>query len=186
MEQEHFQQDSTSVAKRHAWAHSLVLMALAANLVACATAHTPEVDSPDGGAQTNIRPGDVGASCRNTPSLHARNWSSSWHPDEVYAISGESSCHDTDLCLVYRIPGNPSVDCDWDDDGDYRTRCASEEEVSERVFCSCRCDGEPGINSWGEPSVELCDCPSGFRCSPTFDVGPVGFVGSYCVPEHLE
>jgi len=73
--------------------------------------------------------------------------------------------------------------------------------VSDSVYCSCRCDipdpsTVPGItdqekNELDKSKVQLCDCPSGFKCVPLCDqthgncsIVPKGKWGSYCVRDN--
>lgn len=81
---------------------------------------------------------------------------------ETYVESSSSECV-TRVCLVRGLGGDPRPDCTPDDD----TVCATERDVADSVYCSCRCDDEG--------SGQGCACPDGYRCEPT------GRLGSYCV-----
>jgi hypothetical protein len=91
---------------------------------------------------------------------------------EAYVESRSDQC-DTEACLVYKLRGYPNADCD--ETADAGVQCASEREVEQRAYCSCRCDapaGDPG---------ELCECGDGLTCVPVLEDGPPGIRGSYCV-----
>ena len=89
--------------------------------------------------------------------------------NEVLVETASPDCV-TGACMVYEVDGAfyPAKDCS-------NLACASESEVANRVFCTCRCSAhEPG----DEP---LCDCPSGFVCQDILTSGPAA--GGYCVRE---
>jgi hypothetical protein len=91
---------------------------------------------------------------------------------EAYVESRSDQC-ETEACLVYKLRGYPNADCD--ETADAGVHCATEQEVEQRAYCSCRCDapaGDPG---------ELCECGDGFSCVPVLEDGPPGIRGSYCV-----
>lgn len=70
-------------------------------------------------------------------------------------------------CVVYHLGGDPSPDCKGDN-------CVTGEEVSQHVFCTCRCDAPAG-------QAAACECPDGFSCEPVIENGPDTLRGSYCV-----
>jgi hypothetical protein len=80
-------------------------------------------------------------------------------------------------CLVHEVYGDIRPDCVpcsyWSDPLCETERCASEDEVEERVYCSCHCDAPDG------PAE--CTCPTGYSCQPVLPLGPKGVTGSYCV-----
>jgi hypothetical protein len=75
---------------------------------------------------------------------------------ETYVELSSAECA-TRVCLVRHLSGDPTPSC--------TTNCATEQEVEESVYCSCRCDG-----------AGACECPAGFACTA------VG-AESYCVRE---
>jgi hypothetical protein len=70
-------------------------------------------------------------------------------------------------CVVYHLGGDPSPDCKGDN-------CVVGEEVSQHVYCTCRCDAPPD-------QAASCECPDGFSCQPVIENGPDTLRGSYCV-----
>lgn len=77
---------------------------------------------------------------------------------ETYVETESPQCLSR-LCIVRGLSGDPSDRC--------TEGCASEAQVREHVYCTCRCD-ESGDR-------EPCACPNGFVCEPT------GMLGSFCV-----
>ena len=75
---------------------------------------------------------------------------------EVYIETRSLQCA-TRVCLVYKW--NQRIEPD---------------KRPERVFCTCRCDGE------GDPS-SFCTCPEQFSCTNVFVAGNPGIRGSYCI-----
>lgn len=56
--------------------------------------------------------------------------------------------------------------------------CPPEDQIDERVYCTCRCDAPADSNA------PTCECDEGFKCEPILDEsfsGSEGFVGGYCV-----
>lgn len=108
----------------------------------------------------------VGAPC--LPELIPVN---GFNRSDTYIQTGSDQCQ-TGICMVFKLRGNPNpdtcslaMDCNADPDNAdacFQQRCASSEEVKDRVYCTCQCDGG-------------CKCPSGFSC---VDVG--SDLGSYC------
>lgn len=100
----------------------------------------------------------------------------------------------TRVCLVYQFEGDPTHEvlpdgtntCDLDGKTPDGTPtmiptaddplCATRQDIRDHVYCSCRC-GASAANS----NVPLCDCPSGFSCTPLQEGGGPGVEGSYCV-----
>ena len=66
-------------------------------------------------------------------------------------------------------------------------RFPSDAQLSERVFCTCRC----GTTGGADDGTPLCECGEGFVCSddeslgtaagPVLSQGGVGIRGSYCL-----
>ena len=52
---------------------------------------------------------------------------------------------------------------------------ADPNETADRIYCSCRCDAGPDAPG--------CECPAGFSCRDTFDLGGPGYEGGYCVKD---
>ncbi len=92
---------------------------------------------------------------------------------EVYLETSSSQCS-TGVCVVYQLEGDPHqiVGSDSCVDEDL---CTTQDEVDERVYCTCRCLAPD--NS----SVTLCDCPSGFDCLELTSPDGSGSLGSFCV-----
>ncbi len=92
---------------------------------------------------------------------------------EAYVETGSVQCR-TRVCLVYRYQGDP-------------TRCEREEcdqldqqQVADRVFCSCRCRAPEG-----QPT---CECAEGFVCTEDYIISSErvpGTQGAYCVKRDL-
>lgn len=118
---------------------------------------TDFVDTPGSGVPS------LGETCEpdNTPP---GGFSSS----EVYLEVAAPEC-DGHACLVYHLEGDPSADCTTD--------CADPEEVQEKVFCSCKCDGTS--------AGAYCNCPAGFSCEELFSAPAGGLEGSYCIRDSL-
>lgn len=72
------------------------------------------------------------------------------------------------VCMAYHLGGNTDPSCDGLD------TCATPEQLEERVYCTCRCDGPPG-------TANLCDCPNGFSCVDVVPTTQSDLAGSYCV-----
>ncbi|MGD8863155.1 MAG: hypothetical protein PVI30_24285 [Myxococcales bacterium] len=84
---------------------------------------------------------------------------------EAYLQTGAQACGGG-ACLVFRLGGDPLERC-------VSSNCASPDEVQERVYCSCRCDG-------ADPDADYCACPEGFTCVDLGQLGPESAEGSYC------
>jgi hypothetical protein len=104
----------------------------------------------------------LGEACE--PDTQPGGFSSS----EVYIEVGAPEC-DGHPCLVYQLDGDPSADCTTD--------CAEPDDVQEKVFCSCKCDGTS--------AGAYCNCPAGFSCEELFSAPDGGLEGSYCVRDSV-
>jgi hypothetical protein len=99
---------------------------------------------------------------------------------ESYIESSSVQCRSR-LCIVHRLdnstqgkePADPTKICEDGEDRDERG-CVTEGEISQSIFCTCRCDGP-------STSIEFCQCPDGFSCEPVLTLGGDGIRGSYCV-----
>ena len=99
---------------------------------------------------------------------------------ESYIESSSVQCRSR-LCIVHRLdnstqgktPADPSKVCAEGEDREERG-CVTEKEISESIFCTCRCDGP-------STSIEFCQCPDGFSCQEVLTLGGDGIRGSYCV-----
>lgn len=91
-------------------------------------------------------------------------------PSEAYIESSSVQC-ETRVCMVWKLEGAPqgTPTCMQDP-----TKCASEQDVNDRVYCTCRCDA-------GNSRFASCTCPSGYTCAPVLEQGSEGVRGSYCV-----
>lgn len=74
---------------------------------------------------------------------------------ETYLETGSPQCV-TRLCIARGLLGDPRPDC--------TEGCASDADVEEHVYCTCRCDGP-----------NPCECPEGFVCEQA------EALGRYCV-----
>jgi hypothetical protein len=77
----------------------------------------------------------------------------------------------TRVCIVDRLRGDPTKICE---DTGGMMGCASRDAVDRSVYCTCRCDGPPGV-------ADFCECPEGFICKEILSSGGVGIRGSYCI-----
>lgn len=114
---------------------------------------------------------------------------------EVYLETRSLQCR-TRVCLVNKLTGDPSVRVSCNEAGADTTcvvpcpsgdetcsgckirKCdlyVSPEAVEERVYCTCKCDGQD------QDTIRCDECPDGFECCPAFTIGPPGLRGSYCV-----
>jgi hypothetical protein len=87
---------------------------------------------------------------------------------EAYIESSSVQC-ETRVCMVWHLSGVPTT-AQGCNSGD----CASEDELSKYVYCTCRCES-------GNSKFASCTCPSGFTCTPVLEQGSEGVRGSYCV-----
>jgi len=100
--------------------------------------------------------------------------------NRVYVETGSEDCQ-TNVCLVYRLRGDPNPATCVDPDVEcadpetarvcQQQRCALDETHKHRVHCSCRCDGS-----------DACSCPEGFSCR---EVGFGTPQESYCVRDFI-
>jgi hypothetical protein len=113
---------------------------------------------------------------------------------ETYLETSSVQCR-TRVCMVYKLNGDPTQtfeDCLAR--GESPAACEdfpSREELSQRVFCTCRC----GTASGADDGTPLCECGEGFVCSddasrgtaagPILTQGGVGIRGSYCLRADL-
>lgn len=92
----------------------------------------------------------------------------------VFVETGSEQCQ-TGVCLVYKLRGDPNPEtCVTGECTDPetaaacgRSRCVEPEQITDHIYCSCRCDGPSG-----------CSCPGGFACEESLDWDDVE---SYCV-----
>ena len=101
---------------------------------------------------------------------------------ESYIESSSVQCRSR-LCIVHKldndsngtVPADPTQICpEGASKADRAAGCVTEGEVSDSIFCTCRCDGP-------STSVEFCQCPDGFACQEVLTLGGDGIRGSYCV-----
>ncbi len=101
-----------------------------------------------------------------------------FNPLEVYLETSSVQCR-TRVCMVYQFEGDPSESFEeCESPTGSGIDCASkplQDQIDDRVFCTCRCDTTT-------QGASTCECPSGFSCQPILDeeAGP-GIAGSYCV-----
>ena len=130
--------------------------------------------SPDGGEEAHA----VGAPC-----LPEQVPEAGFDDREAYLETSSLDC-ETRVCLVFHLSGDPRESCQPVDasgcDPDLEPECAppvlcaDPSEVTDRVYCSCRCDA-------GDTGFAECDCPSGFSCIDVLEVGGPSVRGGYCV-----
>jgi hypothetical protein len=92
------------------------------------------------------------------------------YSDAQVVIETRSEACGDGVCLVYHLEGNTGPSCDASDSSQ---GCASEEQIEDRAYCTCRCDAPPG-------SAELCACPDDFTCVDIVQLRD-DVAGSYCV-----
>jgi len=90
-------------------------------------------------------------------------------PSEAYLETSSVQCR-TRVCMVYKLAGDPRESCDPS-----RTVCPTDQEVEDRVYCTCRCDAP------SDSTATLCECPDGYECTEVLELGGDGIRGSYCV-----
>jgi hypothetical protein len=90
--------------------------------------------------------------------------------NEAYIESSSVQC-ETRVCMVWHLKGAPpdSPSCTRD-----KATCALEEDLTNKVYCTCRCQS-------GNSKFASCSCPSGYSCTPVLEQGSEGVRGSYCV-----
>jgi hypothetical protein len=97
---------------------------------------------------------------------------------ESYVESSSVQC-ETRVCLVFHLAGDPEEgcvprECGPKDKDCVAKKCADATEVSNRVYCTCRCDAKGS-------GFDECECPDGYSCTPVLEQGGPGVRGSYCV-----
>jgi hypothetical protein len=98
---------------------------------------------------------------------------------EAYIETSSVQC-ETRVCMVYKLDGDPSKDCQpvacpVDEPGcTTEKKCASPTDADKSIYCTCRCDS-------GNSDFAECECPDNFACVPVLEQGGPGVQGSYCV-----
>jgi hypothetical protein len=102
---------------------------------------------------------------------------------EAYIESSSVQC-ETRVCMVYKLQGAPTgtancvpnpVTCTAGQKNCVpQVKCASDDDVAKKVYCTCRCSAP---NS----KFSACSCPGGYSCAPVLEQGSIGVRGSYCV-----
>jgi hypothetical protein len=103
---------------------------------------------------------------------------------EAYIESSSVQC-ETRVCIVYHLKGDPRDNCDRnaptmqcdpakDPKCQPMKQCADPNEVTGRIYCTCRCDAKG--SGFGE-----CQCPDGYSCEDVLEQGGPGVRGGYCV-----
>jgi hypothetical protein len=119
------------------------------------------------------------------PCLPEQVPSDGFNESEAYIESSSVQC-ETRVCMVYKLDGAPDgsgIKCQpkpitpcaaTDKNCVTPVACATDEDVTARVYCTCRCQS---------PSSKFasCTCPSGYQCTPVLEQGSIGVRGSYCV-----
>jgi hypothetical protein len=95
---------------------------------------------------------------------------------QVYLGTADAECGGG-VCLVYGLSGDPREGCvsiaPDPSSGDPGRLCATEVDIEDRIYCSCRCDAPDGYAE--------CGCPDGFSCVDAFEHGGDDIRGGYCV-----
>ena len=114
--------------------------------------------------------GACGAPAVGDPCLPEQVPDDGFEISEAYIESSSVQCQ-TRVCMVWKLQGAPegSAPCVRD-----RSKCAMQEDVEKKVYCTCRCDA-------GNSRFAECTCPSGYTCTPVLEQGSEGVRGSYCV-----
>lgn len=149
--------------------------------------------------------GHVGAPC--VPETERAADFPGWSLGEVAIEEGMGMC-ETRTCLINHYQGRVSCPYGQDEDSlalppDDPRRCRTpglagapdetapvtvavppayaDRPPQDAAYCSCRCDGP-------DPSVDYCECPSGFSCEPLIEdlLSTKGYAGSYCVKQGTE
>ncbi len=89
---------------------------------------------------------------------------------EAYLETSSVQCR-TRVCMVYKLEGDPRDSCQA---GGMQV-CSSDEEVAQRVYCTCRCRAP------SSSTAPTCECPDGFSCVDLLELGGDGIRGGYCV-----
>lgn len=108
-----------------------------------------------------------------------------FNDSEAYLETSSVQCR-TRVCMVYKLPGYPSICLRRNEDGSCAEEdckapagatCATAEETDDAVYCTCRCKAPPGS------TASTCECPDGYSCIEVLDseFAGEGIRGSYCV-----
>jgi hypothetical protein len=111
----------------------------------------------------------VGEHCDPSPVPSA-----GFDDNETYVTTSSEQCG-AGTCLVQNLRGVIEGPCR----SDGAPRCARQEEVETRVYCSCRC-AAPDDEDGDVAADELCTCPDGFLCGELSSRG-AEVSGRYCV-----
>jgi hypothetical protein len=103
--------------------------------------------------------------------------------EEAYIETSSVQC-ETRVCMVFRLEGDPREGCvpstpsgcNPADDPECgpAVACPTDEQVAERVYCTCRCDS-------GDTGFAECECPDNYSCVQVLEQGGPGVRGGYCV-----
>ncbi len=74
--------------------------------------------------------------------------------------------------MVYQLAGDPSTTIE---DDPSCVDCPTQQEVDDRVYCTCRCRAPEGVDT------PTCECAEGFTCTDILELGGDGIRGGYCV-----
>jgi len=95
---------------------------------------------------------------------------------ESYLETSSVQCR-TRVCLVYELAGDPTHTPDLTGCTPGTADCVGDQEVTDRVYCTCRC----AVPEGGNANTPLCSCADGFTCQSILELGGAGIQGSYCV-----
>lgn len=127
------------------------------------------------GLMTACSTPEVGAPC-----LPEQIPADGFKDNEAYIETNSVQC-ETRVCMVYKLGGDPSEDCNQRRNTNCDPMvdpncvpCATQEKIDLHTYCTCRCDA---------PSAAFaeCDCPAGYSCETVLKEGGPGVQGGYCV-----
>lgn len=117
------------------------------------------------------------------PCLPEQIPESGFDSKEAYVETSSVQC-ETRVCIVYHLEGDPRstcvasappAGCKMGDPGCAPEKiCATDEQTTSKVYCTCRCDS-------GKTGFAECECPAGFSCQQVLEQGADGVRGGYCV-----
>jgi hypothetical protein len=107
-----------------------------------------------------------GSAPLGTPCLPAQT---TYYDSQVVLETRSEACGDG-VCLAYHLEGDTDPSCDTSESSN---ACASEEDIENRAYCTCRCDAPVD-------SPDRCACSDGFTCVDLVELRD-DVAGSYCV-----
>lgn len=133
----------------------------------------------------------IGDPCSPEAVPQNDDFSIGFNSKDVFLETSSVQCR-TRVCMAYKLEGHPdfATDSGSCETGKATTdkaasaseafqapvnvnKCPTNANVTDRVYCTCRCGGQG--------STPLCECPDGFECTEILKSGGDGLRGSYCV-----